>query len=408
MRRVVITGIGALTPIGNNVVDYWNNLKNGVSGIDFIKSIADDRIEVKLDAELKNYDPIAMGLEPQTVRRTDKFTQYAMIAAREAWNDSKLEIEPERLGVYIGTGVGGLWTIISENDKMRDEGPKWVSPFLIPSIICNIASSNVAIDLHAQGPNIPIVCACATSGISIGEAYYAILAGRADAIIAGGTEAPMTEIAFAGFANCKALTKSTDINAASLPFDKRRSGFIMGEGAGVLVLEEYEHAKARNAKIYAEICGYGTTCDANHITAPIADGSIIAGAIKQAVTQAHISSDDVLYVNAHGTGTVMNDVAETKALKLALGEEAAYKAHISSNKSMIGHLLGAAGAVELIATALTVYEGIIPPTINLNEPDPECDLDYTPNKAQKADITLAISNSFGFGGQNACLAIRKS
>lgn len=406
MRRVVITGVGAVTPIGNNVKDFWANLTAGKNGIDYIKSFDSANINVKVAGEIKDFDPIALGLDKSTARRSDKFVQYALIAAKEAMEDSKIEISPERLGVYVGTGVGGLNVFIEETKKYLTEGPKWVSPLFVPMFIPNMASSNIAITYNAQGPSVPVTAACTTGSMAIGEAYKAIAAGFADAIIAGGTEAGATELGIASFASCKALSCSDKIDEASLPFDKRRAGFVLSDGAGIVVLEEYEHAKARNAKIYGEICGYGISSDAHHITAPVADGSIAARAISQAIQQAQISENDVVYINAHGTGTHMNDVAETKAIKLALGEERAHKAHISSNKSMIGHLLGAAGAVELIATALTLQNKIIPPTINLLEQDPECDLNYTPNVAVKADITLGLSNSFGFGGHNACIAVR--
>jgi len=408
MKRVVITGLGVITPIGNNVETFWNNLIQGVSGIDFIKSIPTNDLSVKIAAEVKNFDPIAHGIEPSTARRSDLFSRYAMAAANEAMKDSALVINPERLGVYIGSGIGGLHTIYNESVKLVQEGSQWISPLFIPTMIANIASANVAIIHNAQGPSLPIVTACATATHAIGEAFRVIKFGYADAIIAGGTEAAVHPLAISGFANSKALDRNNDPQNASLPFDKRRSGFVLGEGAGVLILEEYEHAKKRGAKIYAEIAGYGNTCDAHHLTAPKPDGMPASKAMRDAVNEAGgLKIDDTFYINAHGTGTPLNDKTETAAIKLAFGEEMAKKAMISSNKSMIGHLLGAAGGVEMIATVLTIYHGIVPPTIGIKEPDPECDLDYVPDVARKANITFAISNSLGFGGHNATLALKK-
>ena len=407
MKRVVITGMGVLSPIGNNVETFWNNLKNGVSGIDFIKSIDTSNIEVKVAGEVKDFDAVALGLDASSARRADKFTQYAMIAAKQAMEDSKIVIDPERLGVYVGSGIGGMDTFVTQCNKMYQEGPKWVSPLFIPMVISNIASGNIAINHNAQGPTLPIVTACATATHAIGEAYRAIKHGYADAIIAGGAEASVHPLAISGFANMKALSKSVDLLAASIPFDKRRQGFVLAEGAGIIILEEYEHAKARGAKIYAEICGYGNTCDAHHLTAPMPGGECAAKSMRNAAKEANLTDDDLIYINAHGTGTPLNDKTETAAIKVAFGEERARKILISSTKSMTGHGLGAAGGFEAIASALTVAEGIVHPTINLNEPDPECDLDYVPHVARKADITLVLSNSLGFGGHNATIAFRK-
>jgi 3-oxoacyl-[acyl-carrier-protein] synthase II len=308
--------------------------------------------------------------------------------------------------VYVGSGIGGFTTQVRETEKLLTDGPKWVSPLFIPTIIANIAAGNIAIRNKACGPSLPVVTACATSTNAIGEAYRAIKHGYADAIIAGGTEACVIPLGIAGFANARALSRSEDPKYASLPFNKNRGGFVMAEGAAILVLEEYEHAVARGAEIIAEVCGYGNTCDAYHVTAPRPDGKTQAAAIRMALDEAGYSSDDVLYINAHGTGTALNDTSETEAFKLALGDDA-YKAHISSTKSAMGHLLGAAGAVEALAAILALKNSLIPPTINLDEPDPECDLDYTPNNAVEADFTLAISDSLGFGGHNSCLAFRK-
>lgn len=407
MKRVVITGMGVVSPIGNNIETFWNNLKNGVSGIDYIKSIDTSNIEIKIAAEIKNFDAVALGLDASTARRSDKFTQYALIAAKQAMEDSKLVVDPERLGVYVGSGIGGMDTFVSQTNKMENEGAKWVSPLFIPMVISNIATGNIAIAHNAQGPSLPIVTACATATHSIGEAYRAIKHGYADAIIAGGTEASVHPLAISGFANMKALSKADTLEAASIPFDKRRQGFVLAEGAGVIILEEYEHAKARGAKIYAELCGYGNTCDAHHLTAPMPNGDCAAKSMLTAAKEANISDSDLIHINAHGTGTPLNDKTETAAIKLAFGEDRARKILISSTKSMTGHGLGAAGGFEAIASALAVMEGIVPPTINLNEPDPECDLDYVPHVARKADVTLVLSNSLGFGGHNATIALRK-
>ncbi|MDR2085368.1 MAG: beta-ketoacyl-ACP synthase II [Bacteroidales bacterium] len=407
MKRVVITGMGVVSPIGNDVETFWNNLKNGVCGIDFIKSIPSEDLPVKIAAEVKNFNPADFGIDSSTVRRTDLFAQYALAAAKQAMDDSKLEIEPERLGVYIGSGVGGIKTFVNETEKMMKEGVQWVSPLFVPMMISNMAGGNVAIAFNAQGPCLPVVTACATGTNAIGEAYRAIQYGFADAIIAGGTEAAIEPITIGGFANSKALTKNEDPKSASMPFDKRRSGFVLGEGAGVVILEEYEHAVKRNAKIYGEITGYGHTCDAHHLTAPRPDGSGAARAMKMALDEAGFNDKDLLYINAHGTSTPLNDKSETLAIKIAIGEKQAYNALISSNKSMIGHMLGAAGAVELIATVLTLENGIVPPTIGLKEADPECDLNYVPGKAVEADVTIGLSNSLGFGGHNASLTVRK-
>ena len=315
-------------------------------------------------------------------------------------------IDSMRLGVYVGSGIGGFATQVRETEKILNDGPKWVSPLFIPTMIANIAAGNIAIRHNACGPCLPVVTACATSTHAIGEAYRAIRHGYADAIITGGTEAVLLPLSIAGFANAKALSRSEDPMRASLPFNKNRSGFVMAEGAAVLILEEYEHAVARGAHIIAEVCGYGNTCDAHHVTAPRPDGKTQAAAMKQALDEAGYASDDVLYINAHGTGTALNDPAETAAFKLALGDDA-YKAHVSSIKGSIGHMLGAAGAAEAVATVLALKNGIVPPTIGLDEIDPECDLDYTPNTPVEAPLTIAISDSLGFGGHNGCVAFRK-
>ena len=407
MRRVVITGMGVISPIGNDVTSFWKNLKKGVCGIDIITSFPTDNLPVKIAGEVKNFIPAEHGIEPSNARKNDRFALFALAAANQAMKDSNLVIEPENLGVYIGSGIGGMHTFFNETEKLIKEGPQWISPLFIPTMISNIASGNVAIAHNAQGVCLPVVTACATGTHSIGEAYRAIKHGYADAIITGGTEAAITPLAIGGFANSKALSRSEDPKQASLPFDKRRQGFVMSEGAGIVILEEYEHAKKRGAKIYAEVCGYGNTCDAYHYTAPRPDGSSAARAIKNALNEAGYSEKDILHINAHGTGTPLNDKSETEAIKLAIGEKAAHEAFICSTKSMTGHMLGAAGGVELIAATLALIEGVVPPTISLKEPDPECDLNYTPNKAKEVELTIAISSSLGFGGHNGCIAIRK-
>ena len=400
--------MGAVSPIGNDLPTIWKNLMDGYCGIAPITSFDTTDLPVKIAAELKDFDAEASGVDKGFVKRNDRFAIYAMAAAYQAMKDNEdLQMDPSRLGVYVGSGIGGFDTILREVKKFYDEGPRWISPLMIPTMIGNMASGSVAIRYNAQGPCVPIVTACATGTHSIGEAYRAIKHGYADAIIAGGTEAGINPVAIAGFANCKALTKSEDPLRASLPFNKNRAGFVIAEGSGIVLLEEYEHAKARGAKIYAEICGYGNSCDAYHNTAPRPDGTTQSLAIKQALDEAGYKAGESLYINAHGTGTPMNDSGETKAIKIAMGEEEARKAHISSTKSEMGHALGAAGAIELIISVMTLNNGIIPPTIGLDEPDPECDLNYTPNTPVETNVDIAISNSLGFGGHNACLAIRK-
>ncbi len=400
--------MGVVSPVGNDLETTWNNLINGVCGIAPITTFETDDLPVKIAAEVKDFDPIAAGVDKAFAKRNDRFAIYAMAAAYQAMKDNEdMQMDPSRLGVYIGSGIGGFDTILRETKKLYDEGPRWVSPLMIPTMIGNMASGSVAIRYNAQGPCVPIVTACATGTHSIGEAYRAIKHGYADAIITGGCEAGINRISIAGFANCKALTKAEDPLKASLPFNKNRAGFVIAEGAGIVLLEEYEHAKQRGAKIYAEVCGYGNSCDAYHSTAPRPDGTTQSLAIKQALDEAGYKAGESLYINAHGTGTPMNDSGETKAIKIAMGEEEARRAHISSTKSEMGHALGAAGGIELVASVMALNTGIIPPTIGLDEPDPECDLDYTPNKAIQTNIDIAISNSLGFGGHNACVAIRK-
>lgn len=407
MKRVVVTGMGAVTPVGNSTEEFWNSLVNGVNGIAKIESFDVSAFKHTMAAQLKNFDPMLL-IDKMTVRKTDPFVQYALYASQQAIDDSGIleHIDSEQLGVYYGSGIGGFETFCNEHQALLEKGPRKVTPQFVSKMIYNIAAGNIAIRFKAYGPNIAISTACATGSTAIGEAYRAIRDGYATAIIAGGTEAAIAPLTLAGFGNCLALSPSDDPNTASLPFDKRRGGFVMGEGAGTLILEEYEHAVNRGAKIYAEVCGYGSTCDAHHVTAPDPEASQSARAIKIAMSESADVAADKIYVNAHGTGTHLNDLTETKAFKNVFGEDA-YKLHISSTKSMTGHLLGAAGAVEAIAAIKALDTGIIPPTINLNEPDEECDLNYTPNKAVKADIDLAISTNLGFGGHNACVAFKK-
>ena len=403
MRRVVITGIGAVTPVGNDIETMWDSLVNGKNGIDYIKSFDTEKLKVKVAAEVKDFDPTKY-IEKKELRKTDLFCQYAIAAACQAVEDSGIigTIEDEKLGVYVGSGTGGMHTFFTQCENMIAE--KKISPFFIPMMIGNMAAGLIAIRFSAKGPCLPVVTACATSTHAVGEAFHAIKNGYADAIITGGAEAAITPLAIAGFSSCMALSTRNDPNSSSIPFDKRRDGFVMGEGAGILVLEEYEHAVARGAKIYAEVAGYGNTCDAHHVTAPDPEAAGAARCVEIALKEAGITDDDTLYINAHGTSTPAND--KTAAFKRALGEKA-YDAYISSTKSMTGHMLGATGAVEAIVAALAVKNGIVPPTIGLEEPDPECDLNYVPNKAVEAPLTAAASTTFGFGGHNACIALKK-
>ena len=406
-QRVVITGAGVVSPVGSGAEAFFENLVKGVCGIAPITAFDTEGYKVKLAGEVKGFDPEAAGIDRAQSKRMDRYAQYAMAAAIQAVSMSGIEgqVAPERFGVYVGSGIGGIQTFTQETEKMLSRGPGRVSPFFVPMMIGNMAAGNIAIRFNAQGPCLPVVTACATSSHAIGEAFHAIKYGLADAIIAGGAEATIIPLAVAGFTNMKALSESADPNAASLPFDARRGGFVMGEGSGIVVLEELEHAKTRGANILAEICGYGNTCDAYHITAPQPEGIGAANAIRLALEEAGYAGEK-LYINAHGTGTAMNDKGETQAIKRALGEEAARAALVSSTKSMTGHMLGAAGGVEAIACAMALKTGIVPPTIHLDEPDPECDLNYVPNTAVKADPEVAISSSLGFGGHNAVIALR--
>jgi len=411
-KRVAVTGLGVISCVGNDVETFWNNLKNGVCGIDTITEFPTEGLAVKIGGTIKDFSPENYGMDKPFIRKQDPFTVYAMASAFQAMKDSGLvageNIDPERLSVYVGSGIGGFTTIFRECAKMvEDSTGQWVSPTFVPTMISDMAGGQIAIKFGAQGSCIDIVTACATSTHSLGEAYRAIRHGYADAIIAGGSDRCTIPIGIAGFANAKALSRSEDPKYASLPFNANRGGFVMADGSAVLILEEYEHALSRGAHIYAEVVGYGSTCDAYHATAPRPEATTQAKCISIALEEAGFDpSKDEVYINAHGTGTHLNDVAETKAYKLAMGDFA-YRAHISSTKSMHGHMFGATGAAEAIATVLALEEGIVPPTINLDVPDPECDLDYTPNKAVEAPLTLGLSDSFGFGGHNACIAFRK-
>lgn len=406
VRRVVITGLGAVTPIGNDVPSFWDGLKSGRNGIGPVTRFDTTEYKAKLAAEVKGFDP-SLYLEKTEIRKTDLFTQYALAAAAQAMEDSGLQtgrnMESHRLGVYFGSGIGGFHTLAEEHEKLLEKGPRRVSPHFIPMMIANIAAGQIAIRYQATGPCLPVTTACATGTNAVGEAFHAIRYGYADAVIAGGSEAAITPLGFAGFINCMALSQSDDPAAASIPFDKRRNGFVMGEGAGALVLEEYQHAVARGARIYAEISGYGCTCDAYHVTAPHPEADGGARAIRLAVEEAGMTGESKVYINAHGTSTPLNDKSETLAIKKAFGELASQVA-VSSTKSMTGHMLGAAGAVEAVATVLALKEGILPPTIGYVEPDPDCDLDYIPNTARRDQVRLGLSVSLGFGGHNACVA----
>ncbi len=407
-RRVVVTGLGAITPLGNSVSETWEAMKNGKNGIAPITLFDTEKFKAKLAAEVKGFEPKDY-MEVNDVLRTDRYARFAVAAAQQAVDSSKIEgaVEPERFAVMFGTGIGGISTFETEYIKLMEKGPRRVSPLFVPMMISNMAAGMIAIRHGCRGSAMPAVTACASGSNAIGEAMRLIRHGYADAVITGGAEAAVVPSAIAGFVNMQALSTSENPDEASLPFDRRRGGFVIGEGAVALVLEEYGHAKARGAKIYGEVCGYGSTCDAYHITAPHPQARGGAEAMRCAMNEAGYTESDTVYVNAHGTGTPMNDMIETIAIKKALGEDNAKKAYVSSTKSMTGHMLGAAGAIEALACLLALEEGIIPPTINLNEQDEKCDLNCVPNTAVRADITLALSNSLGFGGHNACLAFRK-
>ncbi len=408
-RRVVITGMGVLCSLGAGNDEFWNALIAGKSGIERITYFDSSEYNTRIAGELKNFNPEDY-VDAKKINRTDRFVQYALAAAKLCMEDSGLDIEKEdrnRIGVIVGSGIGGLTSVQDGCKVLFEKGPKKLSPFLIPKMIINMAAGEIAITYGFKGPNFATCTACATSNHAIGEAIRTIRYGSADVIVSGGAEAPVSPIGIGSFCAARALSKrNDDPHRASRPFDKNRDGFVIGEGAGIVMLESLEHAKARGARIYAELCGYGATDDAYHMTAPSPDGESAARAMSDAIAFADAVPEDVDYINAHGTSTLLNDKCETVAIKKVFGDRA-YKIPISSNKSMMGHLLGAAGAVELISTALTITNGIIPPTINYESPDPECDLDYVPNKARKKEVNFAISNSLGFGGHNATIAIKK-
>ena len=408
-RRVVITGLGAITPIGNNVEEFWNGIKEGKCGIDEITRFDTSDFKVKLAGEVKGFS-VEDYIDKREAKRMDRFSHFAIVASREAWKDSGLDKEKEnmeRVGVIIGSGIGGIETIETENRKCVEKGPDRVSPMYIPMGISNMATGNVAIDIGAKGESMAIVTACASGTHCIGESFRMIRHGYQDIVLAGGTEAGITPLSIAGFTNIKALTKVENKNRASIPFDKERSGFVMAEGAGVVVLEELEHAKARGAKIYAEVVGYGVTSDAYHITSPAPGGEGGARAMKLAMQDANVKPQEITYINAHGTSTHLNDSCETEAIKTALGEENARKVMVSSTKGHTGHLLGAAGGVEAIVCSKAIEEGFVPATINYREKDEECDLDIVPNEGRKVEIKYAMSNSLGFGGHNSSILLKK-
>jgi 3-oxoacyl-[acyl-carrier-protein] synthase II len=410
MKKIVITGVGVVSPIGIGKEAYWASLESGKNGFARITKFDPANYTCQIDAEVKGFDPL-LYIEKKRARRMDLFTQFAIAASHMAMKDANLDhtkVDPERAGVIVGSGIGGLPTIEAQHSVLLEKGPSRVTPFLIPMLITNIAPGEIAIDFGFVGPNFSVSSACATANQSIGAALRHMRYGDADVMIAGGTEAAITALGVAGFCQAQALT--TDFNnnpaIASRPFDAKRSGFVMGEGAGIVILETEEHAKKRGARIYAELAGYGATDDAFHITAPNPEAKAATKAMELALKDAGVAPEQIDYINAHGTSTNLNDKTETKAIKMVFGDHAR-KIPISSTKSMTGHLLGAAGGVELIATLLSMEKGIVHPTINYENPDPECDLDYVPNKARAHKITAALSNSLGFGGHNAVLVVKK-
>lgn len=407
-RRVVVTGVGAVTPLGNDIETTWENIKAGKSGVGPLTRLDQEKFPVHVAAEVSDFD-IEKYVSRKDARKMDRFTQFALAASIMAVEDAQLEITPElglRTGVWIGSGIGGMETYEQQFMNFLEKGQRRVSPFFVPMLIPDMAAGQVSIHFGAKAVNSCTVTACATGTNSIGDAFKVIERGQADVMIAGGAEAPIVNMAVAGFCSNTALSLNPDPQTASRPFDKNRDGFVIGEGAGIVILEEYEHAVARGAKIYAEIVGYGATGDAYHITAPAPEGEGAARSMQQAIEDAGVTPEDVDYINAHGTSTYYNDLYETKAIKTVFGEHA-YQLAISSTKSMTGHLLGASGGIESIFSVLAIKEGIIPPTMNLETPDEECDLDYVPNKARKQEITYVLNNSFGFGGHNATLLFKK-
>lgn len=409
-RRVVITGLGVLSPLGNDKNTFWTGLKEGRSGISRYQAFDSTIYDCKIGGEIRDFQAAPHFKNPKSAKRTDRFTQFAVAASKAALEDSGIDLDKtdrNRFGVMLGSGIGGLQSMEEECKRLFDRGPSRVSPFTIAMMISNIASGMVSMEYDLRGPNMCIVTACATANNSVGEAWRIIKFGDADVFLAGGCEATITPLGMAGFASMKALSlRNDEPHKACRPFDKDRDGFIMGEGAGIMVLEEYEHAKARGAHIYCELAGYGCTADAYHMTAPQPEGEGAARSMQIALNHAKVNATDVDYINAHATSTPIGDICETKAIKLAFGDHA-YKTAVSSTKSMTGHLLGAAGGVELAACALAIQDGVVPPTINLDNPDAECDLDYVPHTAREMPVTVALSNSFGFGGHNATLVVKK-
>jgi 3-oxoacyl-[acyl-carrier-protein] synthase II len=407
-KRVVITGLGVISPVGNNVDDYWNNLKEGNIGFNRISTFDPTEYKAKIVAEVKDFDPKEY-MQRKRAKRMDRFAQFSIAATKQAIENSGLDLEKEdkeRIGVIVGTGIGGLGTIEKESQKLLNKGPNKISPMFIPTVITNMAAGNIAIEYGLKGICTNVVTACATSTNTIGDATRIIQYGDADVMVAGGAESCIAPIGVAGFTALTALSCSEDPNTASRPFDKNRDGFVMGEGSGIVILEELEHAKARGANILAEVIGYGSTCDAYHITSPAPGGEGAARSMKLALKDAGIKPEDISYINAHGTSTEYNDKLETAAIKKVFNDYA-YKIPISSTKSMIGHLLGAAGAVEIVACVKTILDGYIHPTVGYTTPDEECDLDYVPVKGRKANVEYVLSNSLGFGGHNATLVIKK-
>ena len=407
-NRVVVTGLGAVTPLGNNVETMWENILAGKSGVDFVTKVYKDHYPAKVAAEVKDFEPTEY-MDKKDVRKMDPFTQYAVAAAKMAVEDAKLTIDDSnahRVGVWIGSGIGGMKTWEDQHTKLLEKGPKRVSPFFVPMMIPDMAAGQVSIQLGAKGINSCSVTACASGANSIGDAFKAVQRGDVDYIIAGGTEAPISDMAFAGFSSAKALSTNEDPSTASRPFDKNRDGFVMGEGAGILILESLDSAIERGAKIYGEIVGYGATGDAYHITAPAENGEGAARAMQLALKDADIAPEEVDYINAHGTSTNLNDKYETAAIKSVFGDYA-NKLAISSTKSMTGHLLGAAGGVEAVISIKSIQDSIVPATINYETPDPDCDLDYVPNEARQQNVDVVVSNSLGFGGHNVALVFKK-
>lgn len=407
-ERVVVTGMGVVSPLGNQLKDFWEGIKGGRVGIGPITAFDTTDFPVKIAAEVKDFDPTQV-IDKKEAKRMDRFSQFAVAAAKEGIQQSGLDLEKldqDRFGVVLGCGIGGISTIEQEQEKLLEKGPKRVSPFLIPMIISNMAAGNIAIHFGAKGVCTTVVTACASGTNAIGEAFYILQRGGADVILTGGTEASITPLSMAGFTTLTALSTKEDPKRASIPFDQERDGFVMGEGAGILVLETLSHAQRRGAKIYGEVVGYGTTCDAYHITAPAPGGVGGAKAMTLAIREAAIDPSEIAYINAHGTSTPYNDRLETEAIKAVFGE-GAYKIPVSSTKSMTGHLLGAAGAIEAIVCIKAMEEGFIPPTVGLQVPDPECDLDYVPNVGRQGEIPYSLSNSLGFGGHNASLVFKR-